>query len=78
MTGYIIETTHGATPGKWGYVDWECSLHAARENIAERVAYLRWDEFDRECDRAIFLARGADIGEIIEYDEMYWRILEEN
>lgn len=83
---YIVQTSHGANAGTttadWWDAIYSSTLAQAREDIAEIFANKladedRGEEYEREWQELIEMAKVAHVGYIIAGDEFAARIIEE-
>ena len=83
---YIVQTSRGADAGtvraKWWNAKYSSTLAQAREDIAETFADKltaedRGEEYEREWQELIEMAKVAHVGYIIAGDEFAARIIEE-
>lgn len=84
MNTYIVETSHGANAGTadaaWSAAEHRSSIEQAREAMAEMIGARidcedRGEEFESEWQRLADRAKTAEVGDVLEFDERAWRIV---
>lgn len=83
---FIIETSRGALAGlpgaHWSGAKYSSTLTQARADLADtfadkRATEDRGDEFTDAWEALEARARGADVGDVLSFDEFAARIIEE-
>jgi len=83
---FIIETSHGAQAGtvdaKWFAAKYASTLAQARAGLADTFADKlaaedRGDEYERGWNALMERSKGAEVGDVLAFDEFAARIVEE-